>query len=130
MTPLSDALTAAQRRALQVLEKAYVAGSLEAPQFVLALNQMGCGDEIDQGHLMAALNELKAWGAPVPAETNGAPKKDDPVTAPQLQLIGKLCREKKLEHPDYAGLTKAQASEIISALQDGIYDPAKWKVPF
>ena len=129
MTPLSDALTAAQKRALTALEKAYVAGALEPEGLSAALNACGISDPVDIDYLTECLNVLNAWGAAVPAEPNGKPK-DEPASAKQLQLIGSLCREQKLEQPDYTGLTKVNASEIINEIQAGKYDPAKWKVPF
>jgi hypothetical protein len=44
VTALSDALTAAQRSALAALEKAYVAGAIEAEAMVAALESVGISD--------------------------------------------------------------------------------------
>lgn len=144
MTPLSDALTAAQRRALQALEKAYVAGQLDdasAPnpiegaktEVVAGLLACGITDAVDIDYLLACLDVLREWGAPVPAETNGA--KADPagekMSDKQRGFIEQLCREKEQPLPeDLELLSKANASEAINDLQAGTYDPAKWRIPF
>lgn len=132
MTPLSDALTAAQRRALAALEKAYVAEAVNPETVVERAKAFGVSDPVDLAALLAALDVLREWGAPVPSE-NGA--KPDPaaetITKNQRGFIEQLCREKNLPEPDDIELlTKAQASEAINDLQAGQYDPAKWRVPF
>ena len=126
MTPLSDALTA-QQRALNALGKAYVGGQVEQVQYVESLKACGITDPVDIAYLLASLDVLREWGAPVP-ESNGAPK-DEPATDKQLGYIADLLTKAKLEGPDLP-LTKVQAGEIINELQAGKYDPAKWKVPF
>ena len=129
MSALAEALVAAQARALAALQKAYVAGAVDADHVHTQLAELGITDGVDIGRLIACLDVIRELGSEVPAEPNGT-KRDDPVTAPQLQLIGKLCREKKVEQPEYAGMTKAKASDVIGELQAGTYDPAKWTVPF
>jgi hypothetical protein len=47
----------------------------------------------------------------------------------QTAYIASLCREKGLQEPD-GPLTKEQASQVISELQSGTYDPTAWAVPF
>src|SRR5574340_665763 len=113
MTPLSDALTAAQRRALAALEKAYVGGFVGRDDLDVQLDAMGLADSVDQERLYAALEVLKTWGAPVPAEPNGA--KSDPagerISDKQRGFIEQLCREKNLPQPeDIELMSKAQAS--------------------
>lgn len=135
MTPLSDALTAAQRRALAALEKAYVAGAFEdegEAGLMEQLERIGLTDPIDAAYLRECLDVLRVWGAPVPAE-NGT--KPDPaaekISPRQRGFIEQLCREKNLAEPDDIELlTKAQAHECINDLQAGNYDPKKWAVPF
>lgn len=130
MTPLSDALTAAQKRALQALEKAYVAGAIEPDALREKLHGCGISDDVDISYLVHALNVLREWGAPLPVETNGTPKREN-MTASQRGFIEQLCREKNLPEPEtFDDLSKAQASEAINALQAGDYDPARWRVPF
>lgn len=132
MTPLSEALTAAQRRALQALEKAYVAGKIEPDDLYGKLHSCGISDDIEIEYLYHVLDVLKEWGASVPAE-NGT--KPDPAAEKmsdrQRGFIEQLCREKDLPLPeDLELLTKAKASEAINDLQAGSYDPAKFRVPF
>lgn len=129
MTPLSDALTAAQRRALASLEKAYVAGQIDAEGLSAALNACGISDPVDLAYLTSCLDVLNAWGAQAPAETNGA-KDDDHASMKQLQLIVDLIKRQGIKGTAPEGLTKAQASQVIDELQSGTYDPAKWSVPF
>lgn len=73
MTPLSDALTAAQRRGLAALEKAFVAERIDSEAFHIQLHAMGITDDIDISYLATSLAVCREWGAPVPAETNGKP---------------------------------------------------------
>ena len=127
MTPLSDALTAAQKRALAAVEKAYVAGHIEQDAAAEVLEGCGITDPVDRAFLFASLDVLREWGAPVPAETNGAPKDERP-SEKQAQLIADLCRRKNVEIPVVG--TKADASKVIDELQAGTYDPEKWSVPF
>jgi hypothetical protein len=54
VTPLSDALTAAQRSALAALEKAYVAGSVDDKTMVAKLVSVGISDSVDIAFLLAA----------------------------------------------------------------------------
>lgn len=132
MTPLSDALTAAQRRALAAVEKAYVAGHIEQEAAAEVLEGCGITDPVDRAFLFASLDVLREWGAPVPAE-NGSGPKVEPMSDKQRDFIQRLLEEKGIapdDYPDSAGLTKAQAHEIIDSLQNGSYDPEKWRVPF
>jgi len=90
VTPLSDALTVAQRRALAALEKAYVAGHIEAEALPERLASFGVNDPTDVAFLLAALDVLKEWGVPAPtmgervARENGEPKR---ATEAQVSYI-------------------------------------------
>lgn len=127
MSPLSDALTAAQQRALNALGKAYVGGQVEQVQYVESLKACGITDPVDIAYLLASLDVLREWGAPVP-ESNGKPA-DEPASDKQKALIADLCRRRNQPVPAAVG-SKADASQIIDSLQDGSYDPEKWSVPF
>lgn len=129
MSALAEALVAAQRRALQAVEKAYVAGQLDGEEATARLTECGITDPVDLAYLLAALDVLKEWGAPVPAEPKGNGETDK-ASDKQLQLIADLCKRKNLLAPDPDLLTKAQASEIIDSIDQGTYDPEKWTVPF
>jgi hypothetical protein len=130
VTPLSDALTAAQRSALAALEKAYVAGKVEPEALVASLEAVGISDPVDTAFLLASLDVLREWGVSAPTMTERvAEAKMEPASDKQWALIRRLCEEKAVPVPDQA-LTKAQASEAITAIQNGSYDPEKWAVPF
>lgn len=120
MTPLSDALTAAQRRALAALEKAYVAGKIDGEATTAKLEACGISDPVELDYLLSSLDVLREWGAPLPAEPKPSPE-DEPATENRLAYIAKLASEKLRpgETPDVAGLTKAQASELIEAIGNG-----------
>ena len=127
MTPLTDALTAAQRRALTALEKAYVAGHLDAENVSAWLIDCGITDPVDTAYLLHSLDVLKEWGASLPDEPQA--KTDEQATPKQLDLIRSLCGRKELA-PPHLPLTKAQASEIIDSIDRGTYEAEKWAVPF
>lgn len=131
MSALAEALVAAQRRALQALEKQYVAGKLDHDGACTCLNLIGLTDTVDQDRLFFALDMIRDYGAQLPSEpTNGGePKPPEPASDAQLALIADLVKRKNVPAPDLP-LTKVDASAIISSLQAGTYDPAKWTVPF
>jgi len=131
MSALAEALIAAQRRALAAVEKQYAAGKLEAEAVREKLTAIGLTDDVDADRLLAALDLIREYGAPLPAEPtpNGEPKKPEPASDAQLAFIAKLVKEKKASPPD-TPLTKVEAHEIIDTLQAGTYDAAKWTVPF
>jgi hypothetical protein len=131
MTVLSDALTAAQARAVAALAKRYVGGTLaedETPEQVL--RSLGLADPTDTAHLIAAWDVLRDSGVDAPTEQ--APRAEtppDPASDAQWSFIGDLCGQKLVPPPE-PPLTKVQASEVIGELQAGTYDPDKWSVPF
>lgn len=136
MTPLSEALTAAQRRALQALEKAYVAGHIDAEHLSAALEAAGISDPIDIAFLLSALDVLREWGVPAPnmaervARENGEPKR---ASASQVSFIVDLLKRGNhgpLAEDDLRALPFERASELISALKDGTYKAEDWDVPF
>jgi hypothetical protein len=129
MTALSDALTAAQAKAIAALERAYLHGMIDQGELSTALAAIGARDVLEQGELFACLDVLVEYGAAAPAEQ--APVTRTPVASKaQLGLIERLRRERGFEPHDFPGLTSEQASEIIDALKRGTYDPAQWEAPF
>jgi hypothetical protein len=98
-----------------------------------AMEACGITDAVDRAFLIASLDVLKEWGVAAPtmservARENGEPEK---ASDKQTGLIATLCKRHNQPVPDVPGLTKAQASEIIDALDKGTYDPEKWQVPF
>jgi hypothetical protein len=130
VTPLSDALTAAQRSALAALEKAYVAGQIDEETMAERLKGCGITDSVDIDFLTVSLNVLREWGVSAPTMSERvAEAKVETASDKQWALIRRLCEEKAVPVPDQA-LTKAEASEAITAIQNGSYDPEKWAVPF
>jgi len=136
VSALAEALVAAQRRALAQLEKAYVRDaeddlSKRTAGFLDALTQIGLTDREDGRMLVTCLEVLRVTGGALPSEpTNGGePKPPEPASDAQLALIADLVKRKNVPAPDLP-LTKVDASAIISSLQAGTYDPAKWSVPF
>jgi hypothetical protein len=134
MTPLSDALTAAQRSALAALEKAYVSGSCTTDQFTDGLESCGITDAVDIVFLLAALNVLREWGVSAPTMTERVTRENgnEPASDKQKAFITRLLGEKNIAPTDMPDgpFTKGQASELIDQLQDGTYDAEKWRVPF
>ena len=132
MTPLSEALTAAQRASLKTLEAAYVAGHIEADDMTMHLLDCGITDRVDLVFLIAALDVLREWGVAAPTMTERVTEatKDDPSSQKQRDHIRSLADEKGIELgvslEELVLMTKAQASEAITELQNGSYDPAKY----
>ena len=139
MSALSDALAAAQARALSQLGKTYVASPLdaaeldsEAERLYGLLEAIGCTDHVEQKQLLAAWNVLRATGGTVPAEAAPSQEhraKDEPASDAQLAYIAKLVKDSGVPAPDLP-LSKARASEVIETIKAGTYDPVKWAVPF
>jgi hypothetical protein len=91
VTPLSDALTAAQRSALAALEKAYVAGQLDTQELTDALDGCGISDPVDLSFLVSSLDVLREWGVSAPTMSERvAEAKDEPASQKQLDWIAKL----------------------------------------
>jgi hypothetical protein len=123
MTPLSDALTAAQRSALAALEKAYVAGRISDDFFRDSLRGLGLSDDVDTTFLISALGVLQEWGVSAPTMTervareNGEPKK---ATEGQVSYIIDLLKKGNhvpLDEGDLRALPFDRASELIDSLK-------------
>jgi hypothetical protein len=130
VTPLSDALTAAQRSALAALEKAYVAGQegvFYGIGYAARFEPSDCGFRV---HVFVALDVLREWGvsAPTMSERITEAQKDEPASQKQLDWIAKLVGDKGWPMPE--GLSKEKASQAIDELQAGTYDPEQWELPF
>lgn len=131
MTALSEALEAAQTRAVAVLAKQYVGGTIGDGQVHDSLTAIGLTDDVDARRWLEALDVIRDGGGEAPAEANGKPK-SEPATEAQTRFIGKLLDEKAISPDDFPNkpLSKEDAHEVISSLQAGSYDPSKWTVPF
>lgn len=136
MSALAEALAAAQRRSLATLEKAYVAGVIEAEPMIEAMESCGITDAVDRSFLIASLDVLKEWGVAAPTMTervareNGAPKK---VTEGQVSYIIDLLKKGNhgpLAEQDVRALTFDRASTLIDSLKAGTYNADEWDVPF
>lgn len=138
MTALSDALVAAQRRAIAALEKAYLDGRLIRDDFTANCEAIGAVDVVDRDHLIAALDVLTAWGASLPQASphgNGISPDAPPALASDKQkaFIVKLLNEGNfpvIASQDLNAMSKQRAHEIIEALQANRYDPSVYDVPF
>ena len=128
VSALTEALVAAQAKALSALEKAYVRGTLDVEAFTARMDEIGCTDTVDQALLLAALDTLKEHGQTEPAYTEK--RQTEKPTDAQSSYIAKLADERGFTAPDLAGVTRAQASEIIDSLRNGTYDQSKWEMPF
>lgn len=130
---LAEALLAAQRQAVASLSKAYVAGRITTNELASSLDLIGLRDDVDQGLLIHALGIVVMHGGEAPKATGQANDKPDPATEPasqkQLDYLFRLADEKGFVAPD-GPLTKARASEAISALQAGTYNADEWAAPF
>jgi hypothetical protein len=132
VTPLSDALTAAQRSALAALEKAYVAGAIQAERFTDELESCGISDPVDVAFLLCSLRVLREWGVAAPTMSERvAETKNDRATKGQLDFISDLCKRLVVDPPEaMESLTKEQASAIIERLKAGTYKAEEYRVPF
>lgn len=129
MSALSDALEAAQRRALAAIGKSYVAGRLSRESALESLTGLGITGPVDTDYWFACLDVIREWGAPLPAEPKPSENGNGQATDAQLALIARLVKERNLPGPDLP-ITKVQAHEVIDAIKQGSYDPAAWTVPF
>ena len=129
MSALTDALEAAQRRAVTSLAKQYVGGALDEDAVRIALDTIGLTDPADTNRWIAALDILRETGAELPRENGAKQKVDELASEAQWTLIRRLADERTQVAPE-GPLTKVQASEIINELKAGTYDPTKYAVPF
>jgi hypothetical protein len=134
MTALAEALKRAQDGALNALAKHYVNTDFEEidlDQLRSDLDAIGCGDKVEQGQLIAAWSIVREHGGEVPKPAPPAVGRPDhePASERQMSYIAKLADEKGTTAPDYQ-LTKESASEVISQLKAGTYNPDDWQVPF
>jgi hypothetical protein len=128
VTALSDTLAAAQARALAALERAYLRDLLDAESFAARCDMIGARDVLERADLLACLDVLREYGATEPPAVNGQPPKM--ATEAQRKFIARLADERGIVAPELAGLTAPKASELITALQRGTYDPGDWDIPF
>ena len=88
MSALTEALVAAQAKALAALEKAYVANAFEDDRMREQLDAIGCTDAVDQEFLIQSLDVLRTYGAPAPSYSER--RTNDKPTDAQKTLIDKL----------------------------------------
>jgi Protein of unknown function (DUF3072) len=131
VTALSDALQAAQQRAVAALAKSYLRGHIARDDVIDALLRVGLNDNVEQDEWLAALDVLIVHGAQPPAEQdtkrNGG--EPEPATDAQWKYLCSLADDRQQTAPD-GPLTKEQASQVIEQLKAGTYDPDAWAVPF
>jgi hypothetical protein len=132
---LAEALVAAQRRAMQAVEKAYVAGALEREAADAELQAVGATDAVDRSALLDALDTLRRYGAPLPAEPrpNGDTPEPAKATAAQVTFAQDLFKRGDLvplAESDLRNLPRERISALIEQLKAGTYDASEWDVPF
>ncbi len=132
---LAEALVAAQRRAVTVLEKAYVAGAFADDALREQLDALGCSDAVDQGYLVHALDVLRAYGGPLPTEPRPSAEPTEPLKATdaQVKLAQSLFQRADLvplAEADLRNLPRERVSQLIESLKAGTYDASTWDVPF
>lgn len=122
------------------MQRAYLAGTLDVDDLALEnthgtmvslMDRIGCTEQVEQMHLLAALEALRGFGVQGPKESP-SPKPDgesEPATAAQWTFVRKLADERQAVAPD-GPLTKEQASRVITELKAGTYDADAWTVPF
>ena len=135
MNALSQALEASQSKAVAALGKAYVRRD-ETPDddlFRGLLHKIGLDDDVAIEFLLAAWSVLREEKAAPPAEQAARVEVPELATEAQYRFIDKLMDDGghvRLDRGTMANLTKDRASELISDLKAGKYDPTKWDVPF
>ena len=116
MTALSEALVAAQRRAITAIGKSYVREPFDAAIVKDALNRIGLNDPGEQEELIEAWALVNAYGGQAPDEAKPQPHQSgpEPATGAQIALIQRLAKEKHIALSDNPELwTKQQAHEWI-----------------
>ena len=128
MTALSDALAAAQAKALAALEKSYMRDLIDSETLRSSMDQIGCTDTADQLQLLAMLDTLKIHGASEPTYTER--RTTEKPTDAQVSYMKKLADDHGFASPDLAGMSRDDVSKIIDELKAGSYDPDKHALPF
>ena len=129
MSALTDALVAAQARAIASLERAYVAGVIEDDKLFDDLTAIGCDDPIERDYLRQCLDTLRAYGTPATTAQNGGRKR---ATQNQLDYLRDLVSKGNPDAPtEWIGyLSKDDASKAIEQIKTGSFDINDWQVPF
>lgn len=122
MTPLSDALVAAQSRAVAALGKQYVGGQLDSDAVRIALDGIGLNDPTDTERWLNALDIVRETGAAMP-NGDGPTTQEKPASPAQKSLIEKLCSEHAMPTPTGFPRLFADASAVIDRLKSGRYNP-------
>ena len=125
MTPLSDALVAAQSRAVAALGKQYVGGQLDSDVVRIALDGIGLNDPTDTERWLKALDILRVTGAAIPTNGDTTPQ-EKPASPAQKSLIDKLCSERGMPTPSGYPRLFTEASAIIDKIKAGSTDPAAY----
>jgi hypothetical protein len=127
---LTDALRASQAKAVAALGKAYIRRDDEPDDelFRALLLKIGLDDEVAIGFLLQGWSVLREYREPAPGEQRPAVA-DEPATQAQLDYMRKLADDAGVVVADRP-FTKHRASEAISQLKSGTFNPDEWEVPF
>jgi nucleotide-binding universal stress UspA family protein len=131
VTALSESLTEAQRGAMKALTKAIIAGKMGDEDAQARLERIGLTDAVDTVQWLAALEVLRDLGGNVaePLASRSVSSETEPATDRQLAFMRELAEKAGVVIPERP-FTKDRASEAISQLKAGTFDPDKWEVPF
>lgn len=131
MTALADALSAAQARAMNAIQKAYLAGKIDREAADSQLQTVGATDDVDRAALLDALDTIQHYGAQAPQEKqNGGGKVH--ASDKQKDYLRKLVTDGNDQAPtEWIGyLSKDEASKAIEDIKAGRFDINDWQVPF
>lgn len=131
MSALTEALVAAQARAINAVSKAYLASHIDRDEANDELQTVGATDDVDRTALLDALDTIKRYGAQAPGEpaANGERQR---ATQKQLDYLRKLVTDANDQAPtEWIGyLSKDEASKAIEQIKAGSFDINDWQVPF
>jgi len=127
VTALSEALTEAQAGAMKALTKAILAGQMGDEEAKARLETIGLTDVVDSTHWLASLEVLRELGGTL--ENGAKPLGEPTATARQMDYLRSLADDKGIALPDRPW-TQSKASEAITQLKAGTFDPAAWEIPF
>ena len=132
MSALTEALVAAQARAINAVSKAYLAGVLDAEAADSQLKYAGATDDVDRTALLNALEMIRTYGAAAPAEATQNGGGRQAASDKQKDYLRRLVTEGNDQAPtEWIGyLSKDEASKAIEQIKAGSFDINDWQVPF
>jgi hypothetical protein len=130
VTALDENREASQDAAIKALGKRFVR-SFDEPNpedYRIQLHALGFLDDVGIGFMLCGWAILRQEREQPPAAA-AAKQPDEPATDRQLAVMRELAEKAGVVIPERP-FTKDRASEAISQLKAGTFDPDKWEVPF